>query len=177
MVCNPPCTNGVCVRNNTCSCSEGYTGETCAEAVVGECEENLCENGGTCTLIGTSYVCSCPDGYSGVLCQEPGMPHVLSATVPCMSKQLGKDLIHALLLSLPHTRTQVVRWLSLSLAFLSFFHSFFLSLFLSVWQEHTRTVVPYLRNWASLPRLPAFSAVSSYCYLVHFGSYFTSLWS
>ena len=33
VVCNPPCVNGtgVCVANNTCSCSPGYFGDTCSE--------------------------------------------------------------------------------------------------------------------------------------------------
>jgi len=70
VVCDPPCDNGVCVSNDTCSCSEGYTGETCDEPIVSECVENLCENGGTCTRIAATSVCTCPDGYTGLLCQE-----------------------------------------------------------------------------------------------------------
>ena len=73
VVCDPPCQNGVCVQNDTCSCSEGYTGETCDEAVERECEENLCENGGTCTVVASSTICTCPEEYTGVLCQESSM--------------------------------------------------------------------------------------------------------
>lgn len=73
VLCDPPCENGVCVANDTCSCSEGYTGETCDEPIVSECAENLCENGGTCTRTATTSVCSCPDGYTGLLCQESSM--------------------------------------------------------------------------------------------------------
>ena len=29
VVCDPPCENGGCVENDTCKCSEGYTGATC----------------------------------------------------------------------------------------------------------------------------------------------------
>lgn len=28
-ICDPPCVNGACVGNNTCSCSEAFTGEFC----------------------------------------------------------------------------------------------------------------------------------------------------
>ena len=28
-MCNPPCVNGACLRNNTCSCNEGFTGALC----------------------------------------------------------------------------------------------------------------------------------------------------
>ena len=73
VVCDPPCENGVCVSNDTCSCSEGYTGEICDEPIVSECAENLCENGGTCTRTATTSVCTCPDGYTGLLCQESSM--------------------------------------------------------------------------------------------------------
>lgn len=73
VVCVPPCENGVCVRNDTCSCSEGFSGNTCADQDVRECETNICENGGTCTVMGVSTVCTCPQGYTGLLCQESSM--------------------------------------------------------------------------------------------------------
>ena len=31
VVCNPPCENGACVANDTCSCSAGYVGARCNE--------------------------------------------------------------------------------------------------------------------------------------------------
>ena len=31
VVCNPPCENGACVANDTCSCSAGYEGVRCNE--------------------------------------------------------------------------------------------------------------------------------------------------
>ena len=73
VVCDPPCENGVCVQNDTCSCSEGFGGNTCAEPDVRECEENICENGGTCKVVGVSTICTCPEGYTGLLCQESRM--------------------------------------------------------------------------------------------------------
>ena len=60
-VCDPPCVNGVCVQNNNCSCSEGYSGNTCADPAVGECEEDIsfkfCKKGETCVIEGVSAVC------------------------------------------------------------------------------------------------------------------------
>ncbi|XP_011407030.1 PREDICTED: pro-neuregulin-4, membrane-bound isoform-like, partial [Amphimedon queenslandica] len=35
-----------------------------------ECEENVCVNGGTCSLIAGDTVCSCLDGYTGINCEE-----------------------------------------------------------------------------------------------------------
>ena len=36
------------------------------------CEENPCENGGTCTRHVNDYTCTCPSGYSGHLCEGKG---------------------------------------------------------------------------------------------------------
>ena len=32
VVCDPPCENGSCVSNDTCSCSTGFEGERCTDA-------------------------------------------------------------------------------------------------------------------------------------------------
>ena len=37
--------------------------------VLLDCEENPCENGGTCTRHVNDYTCACPFGYSGYLCE------------------------------------------------------------------------------------------------------------
>ena len=29
VVCSPPCVNGACVKNDTCSCNDGFEGEKC----------------------------------------------------------------------------------------------------------------------------------------------------
>ena len=53
-MCSPPCANGVCVANDTCSCSEGYTGERCTDA----CELNHSVEGQTSVTV-CVYVCAC----------------------------------------------------------------------------------------------------------------------
>jgi len=40
--------------------------------VVMECEENPCENGGTCIKHVNDYTCTCSSGYSGYLCEGKG---------------------------------------------------------------------------------------------------------
>ena len=84
--------NGACVRNDTCSCSEGFVGEFCEVAgisittciitfvhpftplllflVESECETNICENGATCKLLAGDYTCECLPNYSGPFCQD-----------------------------------------------------------------------------------------------------------
>jgi deleted-in-malignant-brain-tumors protein 1 len=70
VVCSPPCEFGACVANDSCRCSEGYTGKSCSEAVVLTCEDSICENGGTCTRHVNDHTCECPPGFSGFLCEE-----------------------------------------------------------------------------------------------------------
>ena len=82
-ICDPACVYGACVNNNTCSCSNGYTGDICDSAgilsyicsvcilnvlVIGECEENICFNGGTCQVIAGNYLCACAVGFTGLSC-------------------------------------------------------------------------------------------------------------
>ena len=38
--------------------------------MIEECEENPCENGGTCTKHMNGSLCTCPPGYTGTLCQS-----------------------------------------------------------------------------------------------------------
>ncbi len=37
------------------------------------CEENPCENGGTCRKFVLEYTCECPSGHSGSFCENEGM--------------------------------------------------------------------------------------------------------
>ena len=36
--------------------------------VIGECEENICFNGGTCEVIAGEYLCTCAVGFTGLSC-------------------------------------------------------------------------------------------------------------
>ena len=37
--------------------------------VILECEENICKNGGSCSVHVGDYRCDCPAGFSGFLCE------------------------------------------------------------------------------------------------------------
>ena len=49
-------------------------------AVVLACEENICENGGTCSRHVNDYSC---DGYSGILCDEGSFGHATNVVKEC----------------------------------------------------------------------------------------------
>ena len=36
--------------------------------MIGECEENICFNGGTCEVIAGDYLCTCAVGFTGLSC-------------------------------------------------------------------------------------------------------------
>jgi len=55
--------------NYTCTCINGYTGDTCAEEKPA-CDDSRCENGGTCFWIFDEEACSCRSGYTGSMCEE-----------------------------------------------------------------------------------------------------------
>ena len=38
-------------------------------SVITECEENVCENGGTCQMLAGSVICTCPPHLTGVECE------------------------------------------------------------------------------------------------------------
>ena len=72
-ICDPPCIHGACAGNKTCVCSTGYYGDTCSTPVYESCEENLCENDGTCTILAGDYLCLCADGFTGPFCNNSNM--------------------------------------------------------------------------------------------------------
>ncbi|KAL5488776.1 hypothetical protein EMCRGX_G017770 [Ephydatia muelleri] len=61
--CSPTCVHGQCTDPNICTCTSGWTGESCGDDV----DECLTNNGGcghSCTNTLGSYTCSCNSGYS-----------------------------------------------------------------------------------------------------------------
>ena len=70
-LCDPPCNNGVCIDDNTCACSTGYSGELCDVPIITECDVNPCQNGGNCSTVAVTPVCDCPDDFGGPRCEIP----------------------------------------------------------------------------------------------------------
>lgn len=74
-----PCENGgTCetvgssVTDFICTCTSGFTGETCQTKFDHCTEESPCRHGGTCSNIDTlpGFKCSCPYGFGGSSCEE-----------------------------------------------------------------------------------------------------------
>jgi len=69
---------GVCVHGSTCTntnggfictCSVGYTGNTCGSD-INECLDlNVCENSGTCINLNGTFTCQCSTGFTGSHCE------------------------------------------------------------------------------------------------------------
>jgi len=70
---NTTCMNGAsCVdglKNYTCSCAVGFTGNLCETDTDG-CVNHTCENGGTCVDGVNSYSCICPLEFTGDRCES-----------------------------------------------------------------------------------------------------------
>ena len=67
-----PCLNGYCTQELntyafTCICNPGYTGLNC-EIYIDQCQNIVCQNGGSCYTTGQSYKCACLQGYTGYDC-------------------------------------------------------------------------------------------------------------
>ena len=41
--------------------------------VMSECDEDFCQNGGTCIKHVLTVMCECPSGFIGYFCQEKGL--------------------------------------------------------------------------------------------------------
>jgi len=98
------CMSGYALSGNatrTCQASGAWTGTapTCV-AQTSPCTPNPCQNGGTCTVTGTTtYSCACADGYTGTNCQTPHDCGALTApshgSVTAASTTLGATATYA----------------------------------------------------------------------------------
>ncbi|CAB3984315.1 fibropellin-1-like isoform X2, partial [Paramuricea clavata] len=99
--CNPinPCKNGATCREARdtykCFCRDGFGGYNCEARIRRNiCLPNPCQNGGFCTITGTStgnYTCSCAAGWKGGNCVEKvdnwghsAGPTICASINPCM---------------------------------------------------------------------------------------------
>ena len=64
----------------TCTCTAGYTGSTCSEAI---CTDQTCGNGGTCVVVDFGFQCLCSAGYTGNECEEDDSDFVRCETTTC----------------------------------------------------------------------------------------------
>ncbi|CAJ0587335.1 unnamed protein product, partial [Mesorhabditis spiculigera] len=60
------------IDNVQCTCSSGWTGANCDQAIsTNPCDSTPCQNGGTCTKVSsTAYTCSCGTAAYGENCQS-----------------------------------------------------------------------------------------------------------
>jgi len=70
----------------TCTCMNGYTGDTCDE-LLGECDADYCQNGGTCYWAFDTQSCYCDTGYTGDTCSEFSEEF----NDPCMNLVCGSE--------------------------------------------------------------------------------------
>ncbi|XP_069704729.1 delta-like protein 3 isoform X1 [Periplaneta americana] len=74
---NPCQGGGTCLngphpsRPMLCICPPDREGEFCERA---KCQDEMCENGGRCMVLGDRAVCYCPPGFTGPKCQHMQAP-------------------------------------------------------------------------------------------------------
>ncbi|XP_055382118.1 hybrid signal transduction histidine kinase K-like [Condylostylus longicornis] len=83
-----------------CSCFKGFKGSDCSRGPL--CEQNYCENGGTCKQIGDVAVkCICPKGFKGNKCEVAEITEVstscnLNKSAQCHHLCLQNDAVRAM---------------------------------------------------------------------------------
>lgn len=70
----------------SCSCINGITGDTCDE-LLGDCDADYCQNGGTCYWTFDVQSCFCATGYTGDDCSEFSE----ELNDPCLNLVCGND--------------------------------------------------------------------------------------
>ena len=81
-LCDPnPCQNGGACNYESvgfsCSCTEGYTGDTCTEVLY--CHPNPCQNEGACFEVDSGFECTCTSGFAGETCGAS--EHIYSSVI------------------------------------------------------------------------------------------------
>ncbi|XP_028397045.1 protein cueball-like [Dendronephthya gigantea] len=67
-VCTNQCSNGICIKDDTCACDVGFRGKRCNLPVKkGFCGQKGCGDNGRCH---TNDTCVCRKGYFGYLCEK-----------------------------------------------------------------------------------------------------------
>ena len=62
-------------------------GSGITQCATSPCEPNLCQNGATCEVVGSSFTCLCPPGFTGVNCMselDPCSPAPCAAGATCV---------------------------------------------------------------------------------------------
>ena len=76
------CQAGACTTGQAVTCDPGTVCNPQTGACASLCDENPCQNGGTCATTADGYACTCADGFGGTNCEEPADP---CAWGPCLN--------------------------------------------------------------------------------------------
>ncbi|KAI8036244.1 hypothetical protein M5D96_010837 [Drosophila gunungcola] len=72
---------------NPCDCQAGFHGTNCTDN-IDDCQNHMCQNGGTCVDGINDYLCRCPDDYTGKYCEGHNMISMMyPQTSPCQNHE------------------------------------------------------------------------------------------